>query len=114
MLLVSVLSPDRAIAISYSFTGRTPRDNRIRGAAYFGEEVVDLGQDDEQVQLRGAALVRSKEAADFIADELGHQVVWICNGLGGAGLVQNSRHVAATPAYLPREHFDLQTELISV
>jgi hypothetical protein len=67
-----------------------------------------------EVQLRGAALVRSKEAADFIADELGHQVVWICHGQGGTGLVQNSRHVASTPAYLDRDRFDLQTELLTV
>jgi hypothetical protein len=41
-------------------------------------------------------------------------VVWICHGQGGTGLVQNSRHVASTPAYLGRDRFDLQTELLTV
>jgi hypothetical protein len=94
---------DDIYAIRFDYIGRD---------ALFGEALTTAAP--AEVQLRGAALVRSKEAADFIADELGHQVVWICHGLGGTGLVQNSRHVAATPAYLPRECFDLQTELISV
>ncbi len=80
--------------------------------ALFGDALTT--KEPAEVQLRGSALVRSKEAADFIADELGHQVVWICHGQGGTGLVQNSRHIASTPAFLPRDRFDLQSEILEV
>jgi len=67
-----------------------------------------------ECQLRSAVLVGDKEAADEIAEEVGKQVVWITHGQGGTGLLQNSRHIASTPIYLPRDQFDLTAEIVTV
>jgi len=35
-------------------------------------------------------------------------------GQGGTGLLQNSRHIAPTPLYLPRDQFKLTAQVITV
>ncbi|MCX4095640.1 acyclic terpene utilization AtuA family protein [Nocardia sp. alder85J] len=67
-----------------------------------------------EIMLRASVLVRDKEAADAIAEEVGKQVVWLTVGQGGTGLTQNSRHIAPTPVYLPRDQFKLTAEVITV
>jgi Acyclic terpene utilisation family protein AtuA len=94
---------DAIHAVHFGYIGY----NALYGDAYTTQEPAE-------VQLRAAVLVRDKEVADAVAEEVGKQAVWITVGQGGTGLLQNSRHVAPTPIYLPREQFKLSTEIVTV
>jgi hypothetical protein len=71
-------------------------------------------KDPAEIMLRAAVLVRDKEVADKVAEEVGKQAVWLTVGQGGTNLMQNSRHIAPTPVYLPRDRFKLTAEVITV
>ncbi|MCX4095604.1 acyclic terpene utilization AtuA family protein [Nocardia sp. alder85J] len=94
---------DAVHALHFGYVGY----NSLYGDAY-------TTKDPAEIMLRCAVLVRDKEVADAIAEEVGKQAVWITVGQGGTNLLQNSRHIAPTPIYLPRDQFKLTAEIVSV
>ena len=81
--------------------------NALYGDAFMTERPMEC-------QLRSTVLVGDKHAADEIAEEVSKQVVWITHGQGGTGALQNSRHIASTPVFLPRSEFTLTSEIVTV
>jgi hypothetical protein len=80
--------------------------------ALYGDALTTV--EPQEIQLRASLLVRDKEVADAVAEEVGKQAVWITVGQGGTGLIQNSRHIAPTPIYLPRDQFKLEAEVVTI